>query len=345
MSPSLLLLPDVSPAGPAEPPGSPARLPAARGPLSAWVIDRLCGHHRRAPGTEGIDGASDDAQLALYLAYESHFGPVPGACASLEWDPSLIAVRRGIERAYEHELRSRVAHPGDVPAPRQVREALVAVVAGDSGPSLSRHMERCGTMPQMRDIVRRRAAYHLKEADPHTFAVPRLRGRAKQLLVMIQAGEYGADAPGRLTHAALYAQTMRALGLCDRPNAYLDDQPASALAVSNLAAMFGLNRRWAGALVGHLAAFETTSVAPMARYARALRRLGAPPEATRFYDVHVQADAEHEWMALDMAAALAHDEPVLRGDIVFGAQCALAVEAWFAGDLLVDWNRSPSALR
>jgi hypothetical protein len=313
------------------------RLPQARGPLSAWVLARLGGLHPARPRADAIDGAGEDAQLALYLAYESHYGPLPGTCASLEWDPDLIAVRRRIERAFEHALRSMVP---TAPPERGVREALVALVTADSPPSLARHMERRGTMSQMRDIVIRRAPYALKEADGHSFAIPRLRGRAKQLLVQIQSGEYGCGAPDQQTHAALYAQTMRSLGLSDRPNAYLDEQPASSLAVSNLVSMFALNRRWTGALVGHLAAFETTSVTPMARYARGLRRLGAPAEAARFYDVHVVADAEHEWMALDLAAALAADEPVRRGDIVFGAQCALAVDARFAGDLFATWSGS-----
>ncbi|HZQ86927.1 MAG TPA: iron-containing redox enzyme family protein, partial [Acidimicrobiales bacterium] len=80
--------------------------------------------------------------------------------------------------------------------------------------------------------------------------------------------------------------------------------------------------------------FELTSVEPMRRYGNALRRIGAPAETTRFYDVHVLADAEHERLALDMAAAFVRDEPVLYGDVVLGAAAALLAERHFAETLL-----------
>jgi hypothetical protein len=146
-------------------------------------------------------------------------------------------------------------------------------------------------------------------------------------------------------HSQLFAQTMRHLDLDDRPHAYLDVLPASALAVSNLISMFGLNRRWRGALVGHLTVFEMTSVTPMGRYTRALERLGAPAEARRFYDVHVLADAEHERLALEMAVELERDEPSLRADIIFGARCAGEVDRRFAATLFDNWRRTTSAGR
>jgi hypothetical protein len=199
-------------------------------------------------------------------------------------------------------------------------------------------MEAHGTLPQMRDFALHRSAYQLKEGDAHTLGISRLGGRAKQILAAIQAGEYGADEPGRVMHSELFAQTMRGLGLDDRPNTALDQLPASALMVSNLISMFGLNRRWRGALVGHLAVFEMTSVVPMGRYGRALERLGVDEATRRFYDVHVLADAEHERMALDMACSLAEDEPELVDDIVFGAYAVLAVERQFAETLLRSWG-------
>ena len=140
-------------------------------------------------------------------------------------------------------------------------------------------------------------------------------------------------------HAELFATTMSELGLDERLHAYLDQIPASGLLISNLISLFGLNRRLRGALVGHLTVFEMTSVVPMGRYSRALRRMGASEAARRFYDVHVLADAEHEIAALDMAVALADDEPQLTGDIIFGARCAIAAEHMFAATLLERWSR------
>src|SRR3712207_8445227 len=43
-----------------------------------------------------------------------------------------------------------------------------------------------------------RSIYTLKEADPHSWAIPRLTGRAKAALVEIQSDEYGEGRPGRI---------------------------------------------------------------------------------------------------------------------------------------------------
>lgn len=331
-------------------------MPAARGPWSAWVLERI----RSAGAPSGVDaaaampdtglhvdGGSEDVQLALYLCYELQYTGLPGT-EPLEWDPQLISARRSLEDAFEARLRHEIGADFDASGngragavdPGAIGPLIRRLLDDDQGPSLSRHMERHGSLDQMRDIVLHRSPYQLKEGDPHAAGIQRLDGRAKQLLVMIQAGEYGADAPGRRTHAALFADTMVALGLDPTPNAHLDLLPASSLAISNLITLFGCNRRWRGALVGQLAAFEMTSVVPMGRYARGLERLGAPRRARRFYEVHVLADAEHEEWALQMVEAQCRAEPPTAGDVVFGVRATLVVEGWFARTLFAGWSAS-----
>jgi hypothetical protein len=321
------------------------RLPAARGPMSALVLAILAGSDAPLaglPSDHTLAGNSDDVQLALYLCYEVQYAGLPGT-EHLEWDTRLIEIRGRLERAFLTALVHDIARsPGgraSAPSSPHAAGAIIQRLLGaDDGPSLSRWMETNGTLDQMRDVIVHRSAYQLKEGDPHTAGVQRLNGRAKQLLVQIQAGEYGADAPGRRTHAALFADTMRSLGLDPTPNAYLEVQPASSLAISNLISMFGFNRRWRGALVGQLAAFEMTSVVPMGRYATGLRRMGAPDRARRFYEVHVMADAEHEVMAIDMVEQQCTLEPATADDVIFGVQSTLVVERWFAETLLRRWT-------
>ena len=78
-----------------------------------------------------------------------------------------------------------------------------------------------------------------------------------------------------------------------------------------------------------------TSSIPNRRYGNALRRLGFGPEATHFYDEHVEADAVHENIAAwDLAGGLAADEPEVAADILFGARALLQVEARWAGHLM-----------
>jgi hypothetical protein len=222
--------------------------------------------------------------------------------------------------------------------------ALRAIVDGDDGPSLSTHLERHGTLAQVLEFVVHRSAYQLKEADPHTWAIPRLSGAPKAALVEVQVDEYGGGRAERM-HAELFAASMDALGLDRTYGAYVGHLPGVTLATVNLMSMLGLHRRWRGAIAGHLAAFEMTSSLPNRRYGNALRRLGFDGGATDFFDEHVEADAVHENVAtVDLAGGLARQDPALAGDILWGARALVDVEGRWARHLLSAWESGRSSL-
>jgi hypothetical protein len=283
----------------------------------------------------------DDLHLALYLAYELHYRGLPGVDEAWEWEPSLVAARTVWERAFEEALVAEVGRPvvdGDIEA------ELRALIDGADGPSLSTALLEGGSLERLREFSVHRSAYQLKEADPHSWGLPRIGGRAKAALVEIQADEYGGGVEAEM-HASLFADVLTALGLDATYGAYLDRLPGTTLATVNLISLFGLHRRWRGALIGHLAVFEMTSVVPMGRYAELCGRLGLPDEARRFYDVHVVADAVHQVVASrDLAAGFVEAEPDLAGDVVFGARALMAVEGRFARALLDAWAAGRSSL-
>jgi hypothetical protein len=267
---------------------------------------------------------SDDFQLALYVLYELHYRGFAGVDADWEWEPALLRVRARFERVFESAVREIADVPfdgGDVP------QLLTELLEAADGPPLSRYLERQATLDQFREFVVHRSAYQLKEADPHSWAIARLSGRAKVALVEIQSDEYGGGRPER-QHALLFANTMGALGLDSRYGAYLDAIPGTTLATVNLMSLFGLHRRLRGAIVGHLAMLEMDSTLPNRRYGNGLRRLGCDPAAIDFYDEHVEADAVHEALAAhDLAGGLAAAEPDLAADILFGARALIALDA------------------
>lgn len=333
---------------------SPAPLPSARGPLGDAVRKRLTGEtdavtvrSAQAAVAEASDLLhDDDVQLALFLLYASAYGSLPGLDPRLEWDPELIAVRGVLEAAFEQRLREVVPIP-EMPEPTvdAVGRALFALAADDDGPSLSRYLARKATPEQAREFFLQRSVYTLREADPHSWAIPRLTGRAKAALVEIQSDEYGGGRPERV-HAEIFAAAMRGADLDDTYGAYVDDVPAITLASHNMMSMFGLNRRLVGAIVGHLAAFEMTSSIPNKLYADGLRRLGYGEDVTDYFDEHVEADAVHEQIAArDLAGGLAEDRPDLLPDIMFGAAACLAVDGWVGEHILDAWSRDESSLR
>ncbi len=326
------------------------QLPRARGPLSAYLLDALDGYPGAfgegapAPGPD-LDGLGDeDLHLALYLCYELHYRGLPGVDDRWEWDAGLLAFRRRLEIAFEEAVRTECATPAAV-APERIDDALREIVRADDGPSVSTFVEREASIDQLRELLIHRSAYQLKEADPHSFALPRLWGRPKAAMVEIQLDEYGAGKPGRI-HADLFAQTMQAVGLDGNYGAYLPVLPATTLATVNLASLFGLHRRLRGACAGHLALTEMTSSVPSRRYAAGLRRLGFDTtDATDFFDEHVEADAVHESLAaVDLAGGLAHQDPQLGQDVLFGATAVALLERRFAEALLGAWSEGRSSL-
>jgi hypothetical protein len=326
------------------------RLPRPRGPLTSALFAALTQPAGTLPDAIVTHALTDDplygedVPLALYVLYELHYRGFASIDSDWEWDPDALRLRRRLEDAFLTRLRGEVerTHGSEPIRSHDVSQRLVEL-AHAGGPSLSAFMVEHGTLTHMRDFAVHRSLYQLKEADPHTWAIPRLHGAAKAALIEIQADEYGL---GRVEamHCELFACTMRALGLDARYGAYLDIVPGATLSTVNLVSLFGLHRSLRGALIGHLALFEMCSVVPMARYVSTLERLRIP-DAIPFYRAHVIADEWHQKLALDgMVGALVADEPALSDDVVFGARALDLLERELTSRLLHAWSRGETSL-
>jgi hypothetical protein len=328
-------------------------LPKPRGPLSDTLARELTTAAELSPTTLAVAGrvasstpdalTDEDLQISLAICYELHYRGFDGVADGWEWEPSLLRLRAVLEEAHLAALHSLVGPVTvtDEPIDRQ----LAALIAADDGPSLSSFMAKRGTLEQWREYLTVRSVYHLKEGDPHTFAVPRLSGRTKSAMVEIQADEYGGGTPARM-HSELFAGLMRDLDLDAGYGALWDHAPAVAFSAVNTMSLFGLHRRWRAAAVGHLTAVEMTSSEPSRRYSAGLRRLGFHERTTVFYDEHVEADAVHEQIAaVDMCGSLVAEEPELAADVLFGAATALAMDGVTAHHLLAAWEAGRSGLR
>jgi hypothetical protein len=329
--------------------------PTPRGPVSGALFDVLLRGAYPSALADAVGEATaasvdvlrdEDLQLTLFGLYELQYGGIEGVDERWEWDTSLLAARAVLEKRFESELRDRIPVP-ELPATgaEAVAQALFDLTSADGGPSVSRFVAKKATDEQVHEFLIHRSIYTLKEADPHSWAIPRLRGRAKAALVEIQSDEYGGGRPGRV-HSAIFAGTMRGLGLDDRYGAYVDQVSALTLASLNMMSMFGLHRRLRGCIVGHLAAFEMTSSIPSRFYGNGFRRLGYGEDVTWYFDEHVEADAVHEQIAgRDLAGGLVEAEPRLLADVMFGAAACLAVDGWTGEEMLAAWTAGKSSLR
>jgi hypothetical protein len=323
-------------------------LPPPRGPLSDRLFAALLDHPDQKIDRRDHDLPQDpisdhDLALALYIINELHYADIAGVDERWEWAPGLADFRAMLEDAFLIAVKELVPDP-DPQELVSIGHTLRRLVLEDDGPPLSSYMAKEGTLEQMLEHVVHRSAYQLKEADPHSFVIPRLPPSAKTPLLEIQFDEYGSGRLDRM-HAVLFADTMRALGLDPTYGAYIDKLPGITLATVNLMSLFGLHRRLRGAMLGHLAIFEMTSAIPNRRYGNALRRLGYTGAVTAFYDEHVEADSVHEEIAAwDLAGGLTATEPSLAPDVLFGAKALLALEREWGARLLRSWADDESSL-
>ncbi|WP_328436618.1 iron-containing redox enzyme family protein [Streptomyces sp. NBC_00444] len=317
-------------------------LPSARGRISAAVGEYLLGAGP-LPRAEDITAApayGDDLQLALYLCYELHYRGFAGVPPDREWDPDLLRVRAALEHRFLSALRA------DSPVHDTVDDSLAELLVEPvDGSGVTHYLCDEGELWQLREYAAQRSLYHLKEADPHAWVLPRLSGRAKSAMAAVEFDEYGGGRPERL-HARLFADLMTDLGLDPTYGRYLDAASADTLATVNLMSLLGLHRSLRGALVGHFAAVEITSSPGSRRLADALRRTGAGPAAVFFYDEHVEADAVHEQVVRhDVIGGLLAAEPHLAADVAFGVDVTGYLEDRLATTLLTQWRAGRSSLR
>jgi len=317
------------------------REPDGRGALSGALLDVLTGRTRTLPvRLADPDPYGEDLQLALHLAYELHYRPLPGVDAELEWDPEVLRFRRLLERVFLAALRADVAGGDDVDA--ALAPLLLEPVSG-TGPSW--HLARDGDRGQLGEYVAHRSVYHLKEGDPQSWVVPRLQGQAKASFVSVQHDEYGAGRGERM-HAQLFAEMMLELDLDPAYGRYVEVTPASTLAPVNLMSMAGLHRTLLGVAVGQFAMIEVTSSPGSRRLSAAFARLSPGTAGQRFYDEHVEADAVHEQvLRRGLLRDLLGRDPGLAADVVLGVQAGLLLEERSGAHLLACWSAGRSSLR
>ena len=194
------------------------KLPRAIGPLSSAVIDTL---QRGRPALHArpidvpiseADPYGLDLQLALYACYELHYRGFAGVNPHWEWNPGAAARLRPPRRGVPRAVRRDVGEIGPDETAADAMDALSVEAVDGTGPSY--YLRDTGTWEQMREYFVLRSLYHLKEGDPHAFAIPRLKGLAKAAFVAIEFDEYGA---GRGEGAPqLFADLLDAAGLdCD----------------------------------------------------------------------------------------------------------------------------------
>jgi len=325
------------------------RLPRPRGPFSERVFAELTRPDPRpvpydVPSADVV--SDEDTQVALWALYELAHRGFDGVDPDHEWSPALLTTRAEVEAVLDEAIAGLTTPAVDRVAgdPAHVAAQLLALIDDADDPGLARYLQREATDEQYREFLVHRSVYHLKESDPHAWAVPRIDGAAKVALAELLYDEFGAGRPDRL-HSTLFARALEGAGLDPAYGAYVDVVPAPTLAVSNAMSRFGLHRARRGAILGHLAAFEATSSLPCRRYSAGAGRLGFDARVTDYFDEHVEADAVHEQLAIrSICQRLVEQDPTLHRDVLVGAATCLQLDALAGRQMLDAWEQGLSSL-
>lgn len=319
-------------------------LPEPRGALSEALFAALR-TSPRSPVDASVEALCaeaglDDATLALWVLHELSYRGFDDVDDAAEWDLGALAVRRRLEDDLEARMRERWAGADPRPDTGDLAADLFSYIENFQGPSLARFVQTAATRDQVLELLRWRSIYHLKEADPTAWVIPRLPVRAKAALAELQYDEYGGGNPNRL-HQNLFTRGMRAVGLNEKYGRYVNEAPTEFLEMNNALSMLGLHRRLRAASLGHLAAFETTSSEPSRRIAQGLRRLELAEELAEYYDEHVTADAVHDQLAVrSICGTLVEDEPDQAEEVFFGAFVCMDMESRAAHAAFARWGVS-----
>ncbi len=317
-----------------------ATLPLPVGPLSERVITSLL--DGRAPAPVSVAQESDpferDLQLALYVLNEFHYSGWAGVDDRLEWHADVTALRLSLSSEFHRRLESAVGAQSDVDPVEEARRLLSI-----DGPSVSGYLRDHGTVDDVRESMMLRSPYQSKEADPHTFALPRFGGATKRVFTEIQAGEYGVG--HRRSHAELFADALDGLSLDPTPNAHVDWCGGASLATSNLVTLGAMQRHLRGIVLGQLSLFEMDSVTPNQAMVDCCDRLGVDPSVRPFFHIHVLADAEHQEM---VESAFLTDYPRIEPEqvhnVIVGMRAQSLIDHTIARSVVPAWSSGRSAL-
>src|SRR5207302_1105756 len=205
-------------------------LPSPRGPISEQLLLALAGEGvplgALDPGGQSDPLADEDLHLALYLCYELHYRGLPGVDDRWEWEPSLLRLRGKLEQQFERGLLEAVPLQREA-IPADDLDLALREIAEADGPPLSVFVGTSAGREQVREFVVHRSAYQLKEADPHSWAIPRLSGAPKAALF-----EMTSSIPNRR-----YATGLRRLGFGEDATAFFDEHVVADAVHENVAAV------------------------------------------------------------------------------------------------------------
>jgi len=245
-----------------------------------------------------IAGLTPD-ELHRRLAHWNHRRLAPAA-PHAQWEEDLEEEHRmrRLEGAWVEQLRQAVLAeaaraPADVEGFTDWFRALKETGPGQ-GDALFAWLAEEADVEQMRWFLTQEAAGEAGFDDLVALAQVKLPTPAKLELARNYWDEMGRGHEGGM-HGPMLDGVVRELAL--KPA--IDETVWPSLALANTLTAFSTTRRYAWHAVGALGVVELTAPTRVSKVAAGLKRLGCPPIARKYFDLHAALDIRHadDWIA------------------------------------------------
>jgi hypothetical protein len=252
------------------------------------------------------------------------------AAPHAQWEDDLEEEHRMrlLEGAWVERLRQAVRAeaaraPSDVEGFTAWFRALKETGPGQGDPLFPWLADEAG-IDQMRWFLTQEAAGEAGFDDLVALAQVKLPTPAKLELARNYWDEMGRGHEGGM-HGPMLESVVRELAL--KPT--IEDTLWPSLALANTLTAFSATRRYAWQAVGALGVVELTAPTRVSKVAAGLKRLGCPPVARKYFDLHAALDVRHadDWIA-NCLRPLVSDNPGVARYLAEGAlirlNCGLA---------------------
>jgi len=242
-----------------------------------------------------------------------------------ERSPWVLALRERVEAAWQRweaaQLGVEVQVDVGGAAPREVATALRERAAADLAPARSasgRWIAEEADLSAYRGLLTIASLDALVEASQLSRTLGGVSNPMHATMTRLLVEEYGGGRAGK-KHSTYFRTMLEAVGLDATPEAHLDAVPWEVLATINQSFLLSDRKRHFLRYVGGLLYTEVSVPAAFACYRDAAIRLGLPPEARAYWELHIKEDARHgPWMLEQVALPLVARYPAHAAELVFG---------------------------
>lgn len=229
--------------------------------------------------------------------------------------PSLLA----FEDKWIAEIRRGITNGGLSPNSYLDLKSALTDLARSNTPAQNKLIASQMTRQQFREIVRQYSPDGLTEASAMCFALPRITGKAKFLILQILMDEFGKGNEQN-SHSEMYRKLMKELGLPTDLKFSASPMNEESYAFVNIYHWLTKRAPKIDYYLGSLAYTEMIIPKSFRHFVEACERLGI--KESKYFVEHVHVDGQHTKLALAALKSLASDSLLDLPAAIEGARLA-----------------------